>query len=258
MRTALIGYTGFVGSNLDRQYDFTHRFNSKNIGKIDGKKFDLVVCAGVNAIKWKANRDPKTDWDGIENLLFHLNEMTAERFILISTVDVYSQTEGVDEDSPIDPDSNHAYGRHRYLVEEFVRHTFPVRNIIRLPGLFGPGLKKNVIFDLMNDNCLGMINEDSSFQYYPLDRLWNDIRTVQKTDLELVNFATEPIVTSEIIDAFFAGKFGRVGRETSGEAHYDIRTKHAGSFGHAGRYMLDRAAVMASLNNFIVNYPEAA
>ncbi len=254
MHTALIGYTGFVGSNLDRQHRFTHRYNSKNIGKIEGKEFDLVVCAGVNAIKWQANKDPKRDWDSIENLLFHLNKTTAKRFILISTVDVYPQTSGVNEDSPIDPESNHAYGRHRYLVEEFVRRNFPVRSVIRLPGLFGRGLKKNVIFDLLNDNCLEMINEKSSFQYYPLDRLWHDLVAVADQELELVNFATEPIATREIIDSFFSGKFEEVGKEAGKEAHYDILTKYAGRFGGRGNYMIDRGTVMASLEKFVSGY----
>ncbi len=31
MRTSLVGYTGFVGSNLNESFEFTERFNSKNI-----------------------------------------------------------------------------------------------------------------------------------------------------------------------------------------------------------------------------------
>ena len=49
MKIALIGYTGFVGSNLLSQYDFTDRYNSKNIQDIHGKDYDLCLCAGVRA-----------------------------------------------------------------------------------------------------------------------------------------------------------------------------------------------------------------
>ena len=50
----LIGYTGFVGQNLDGpQYEF--RFNSKNSGELAGKSFDLLVCAGVPGHKTLAN-----------------------------------------------------------------------------------------------------------------------------------------------------------------------------------------------------------
>ena len=57
--TALIGYTGFVGSNLLRQRPFDACFNSSNIDQIAGRSFDLVVCCGARAEKWKANADPE-------------------------------------------------------------------------------------------------------------------------------------------------------------------------------------------------------
>ena len=52
--TALIGYSGFVGGNLLRQRSFDACFNSSNIEAIAGRSFDLVVCAGAPAEKWKA------------------------------------------------------------------------------------------------------------------------------------------------------------------------------------------------------------
>ena len=58
MKIALIGYTGFVGSNLLSQYDFTDRYNSKNIQDIHGKDYDLCICAGGRAPKWIANESP--------------------------------------------------------------------------------------------------------------------------------------------------------------------------------------------------------
>ncbi len=45
MKTALIGYTGFVGSNLLHDRSFTRRYRSTNIETIAGEHFDLVVCA---------------------------------------------------------------------------------------------------------------------------------------------------------------------------------------------------------------------
>lgn len=47
---ALIGHTGFVGSNLREQHEFDVFFNSRNIEEIKGGEFDLLVCAGVNAV----------------------------------------------------------------------------------------------------------------------------------------------------------------------------------------------------------------
>ena len=53
-RACLIGYTGFVGGNLARQYAFDDCYNSRNIEQIRGRSYDLVVCCGVSAVKWQA------------------------------------------------------------------------------------------------------------------------------------------------------------------------------------------------------------
>ena len=60
-RTALIGHTGFVGSNLASQHGYTDCFNSRNIGEIAGRCYDTVVCAGVQAVKYWANQHPEED-----------------------------------------------------------------------------------------------------------------------------------------------------------------------------------------------------
>ncbi|KPJ86185.1 hypothetical protein AMJ57_00260 [Parcubacteria bacterium SG8_24] len=251
MRTALIGHTGFVGSNLDSQNKFTDRFNSRNIGSIRGESFDLIVCAGVSAVKWKANRDPETDWKGVEALLDPLGEAEAGRFVLISTVDVYPFPVEVDEDTSIDPEINHAYGKHRYAVEEFVRRRYPQHHILRLPGLFGPGLKKNVIYDLLNDNGLEKIDPAASFQWYPLDRLWDDIGKIMAADLRTVNLATEPVTTREIIEELFPDKLSSVAEPSAEPPGYDFRTRHAGLFGGRGGYLMDKTGVMKALRRYV-------
>ena len=39
---ALIGYTGFIGSNLKRLYKPEYNYNTKNISKIKNKSFNLL------------------------------------------------------------------------------------------------------------------------------------------------------------------------------------------------------------------------
>ena len=148
----LIGYTGFVGSQLDRDREFDHRYRSTDIDLINGRGYDHVVCAGVQAVKWWANQNPEEDWAGIEKLLKALETVHAERFTLISTIDVFNPPRGVNEQSEIEREGHHVYGLHRLMIEEWVTDRFPNVAILRLPGLFGPGLKKNVIFDMMNNH----------------------------------------------------------------------------------------------------------
>lgn len=150
MKSALIGYTGFVGGNLQLQYEFDDKYNSKNINDMIGKSYDFCVCAGVKAQKWPANQNPEKDWADIQALIDVLKTTNIKRFVLISTVDVYSQTEGADEDTSTQIEKLQAYGLNRYKLEEWVKQNYRDYLIIRLPGLFGQNIKKNFIHDILH------------------------------------------------------------------------------------------------------------
>lgn len=250
LRTALIGHTGFVGSHLLRAMDGADCFNSSNIEQIAGRSYDLVVCAGVSAVKWLANREPEKDWAGIERLIGALRSVRASEFVLISTVDVYPSPLGVDETLDLANLDNHPYGRHRLALECAVRGMFDTVRIVRLPALFGDGLKKNVIYDLLVGNGLDAINPASSFQWYSLDWLWNDLSWIRGHDLRLVNLVTEPVGTAEIITKCFNG--GAVGAK-SPAARYDLRTIHAPVFPEGTRsgYVLNRDGVLSALDRYV-------
>ncbi len=252
MKSGLIGHTGFVGGNLLSQGSFEGLYNSKNFREMRGKSFGELVCAGVSAVKWLANKEPEQDRARIRELEDVLADVRAERFILISTIDVYPVLAGEDESYDCHLVKNHAYGANRLAFEDFCRERFETCTVIRLPGLFGPGLKKNVLFDLLNDNCLEMINPACSFQYYALADLSADIRRAVDADVRLLNLFTEPVPTRTILDRFFPGK--AVGAKPAGEAHYDLYTRHAGLWGRSGRYVRTQAEVLERMQAFIEHY----
>lgn len=253
--TALIGHTGFVGSNLAAQAAYTQRFNRQNIAAISGQSFDAVVCAGVQAVKYWANQNPAEDWAQIERLLEPLKGVQTQRFILISTVDVYPKPLLVSEtDEP--SAENHAYGRHRLQVEQFVRETFPVHHIVRLPGLFGPGLKKNVIFDLLHDNGLDNIQPASAFQYYNLRHLTRDLERVIQHDLHTLNVATEPVSTQAIIDRCTPGKV--VGAKAGAPGFYDFRSQHDQLWGRSDGYLYGAEQVLEEIAAFMAQERSAS
>ena len=245
----LIGYTGFVGSNLCSQRKYDIQVNSKNFLTLKGKEFDRIVCAGVSAVKWKANKNPEEDLQNINRLAEVLKTVKAKKFILISTIDVYSVNTGVDEDFDCSDPQHHPYGRNRLYFENFCKAHFPSTLIVRLPGLFGTGIKKNVIFDLMNDNCLDMINPDSTFQYYYLKNLSDDIELAEKNNIQLINLFTEPISTREIIDLFFPGK--QTGANPMPKGSYNMYTKYAALRNKSGHYLYTADEVKAQLREFI-------
>lgn len=150
MDKTLIGYSGFVGSNLDMQTDFIKKYNSANINKALSTQHDLVVYCGVKAEKFLANLEPENDLKHVMQAIENIKKIKFKKLVLISTVDVYKDADGVDESTPIDMDSLQPYGKNRYLLEKWVMENVSDYYILRLPGLFGINLKKNFIFDMMN------------------------------------------------------------------------------------------------------------
>ncbi|WP_123042244.1 NAD-dependent epimerase/dehydratase family protein [Cohnella candidum] len=247
----LIGYTGFVGGNLRIQASFDKLYNSRNIREIEGESFELLVCSGAPAVKWKANQEPEADRSNIEILMNHLKKVRCERLVLISTVDVYKSPLEVDEDTPIETDALEPYGKHRRQLETFIAEQFPKVHIIRLPGLFGPGLKKNIIYDFMNENLVQNIDCEHEFQFYNLERLYLDITKVIENDLEIVNFSTEPVSVREVakhaFDLDFANRTGKA------RIRYDMKTKFArllngGSMDH---YLMSKSEQLDQIRDFV-------
>jgi nucleoside-diphosphate-sugar epimerase len=175
-RRALVGWTGFVGGALAPRVRPVARFRSTDIDQLAQADVDEVVCAGAPAEKWRANAEPEADWAGISRLIDALDRSAATSCVLVSTVDVYADSRGADESTPADTAQEQAYGRHRALLEEFVTGRFDDVLIVRLPGMFGPGLKKNLVFDLIHQPEARFAHESSTFQFY-------DVRTRYAAEL---------------------------------------------------------------------------
>jgi nucleoside-diphosphate-sugar epimerase len=245
MTSALIGHTGFVGQNLQQAVRFDVLVNSTNVEELRGRDFDLVVCAGARAEKWKANRDPTADLAGIERLLSVLHDVRAQQFVLVSTVDVFARPHGVDESA--EADAQHPYGTHRRLLEVLCAHRFDAL-IVRLPALFGPGLKKNALYDLLHDNQVEQIHPESTYQFYDVRWLWSDAARARQAGIKLLHLATEPLSMGEIAERCFS----RVLRAPDGgAAHYDVRSRHADVWSGRDGYLRMRDEVLAALQTFV-------
>lgn len=255
MRRALVGYTGFVGSVLDAPGAFTHRYNSRNFSEMEGESFDELVCAGIQAVKWWANRNPEADRAAIAPLIETLSRARIGRFVLVSTVDVYREPFGVDEATPVSRDGLHPYGLHRLEVEDWVADRFTDRLILRLPGLYGPGLKKNLVHDILTDAPLSGFDDRAEFQFYGLDRLATDIAVATGAGLSLVNLAVEPVSVAAVVEGLTGRKF--VNRPEGTPPRYDMRTRHADVWGRTGPYLENAAESLAGLAAFAPRFRAA-
>lgn len=145
-----MGYTGFVGSNILEKGDFDGCFNTKNIQDAYGSKPELLIYSGLRAEKFLANNDPEQDMKLIYEAEENIRKIAPKKLVLISTVDVFRNPQGVDENSEIETEGLHPYGFNRYQLELWARENFADSLIVRLPGLFGKNIKKNFIYDMIH------------------------------------------------------------------------------------------------------------
>lgn len=249
MRTALIGYTGFVGGNIDNQHVFDDKYNSKNIADIEGKEYDLVVSAANRAEMWRINQEPEVDRAEIEEFISHIHKAKIGKLVLISTVGVYKNPNGANEDTPIETEGLLPYGVNRYYLEQFCQDNFDT-TIVRLPGLFGEGLKKNVIFDLLYNNMVEKIHADGTYQYYNLDNIWKDISIALDNGLPLVNLATPPVSTREVARVAFGLDLTNQ-PEGVNPAFWDMHSKYADVYGSEGNYLYTKEQELDDIKQFV-------
>lgn len=300
---ALVGYTGFVGSNIYAGGQIDKAFNSKNIEEAFGLEPDLLIYSGLRAEKYLANNAPEKDMELIEQAKENIRRIAPKRLVLISTVDVWKTPVDVNEDDAIDCEGLHAYGLNRYRLECWVRENYPDALIIRLPGLFGINIKKNFIYDyihvipfmlketkfqelaarepLLNqcyelqDNgfykckelsckmqdvlkerfrqlsftALNFTDSRNVYQFYPLERLWDDIRLALENDIRLWHPATEPVSAAEVYAYLTGDEF--VNELGGTPVVYDYRTKYDKLFGGSNGYICDKEQILQKIAAFI-------
>lgn len=256
MSLALIGHTGFVGSTLKRQAHFDHLFNSSNIQDVGRQAYDTVICSAAPAQKWIANREPEADWANIQKLIASLDNVECKHFVLISTVDVFATPIGVDESTPVKTDGLHPYGLHRRRLEEFVESRFQSHLIVRLPGLVGPGLRKNILFDFHNNNNVSSIDSRSRFQFYPMVNLYSDLQAARDTNIQLLHLTSEPISVADVGREAFNLDFNHV--PSTSPALYDMRTLHATDLNGSPGYQYDRRNTLTAIRAFHQSEPVKA
>jgi hypothetical protein len=255
MNSALIGYTGFVGSNLAAAHRFDDLYNSGNIDQIAGTHHDLVVSAANRADSFRINADPAPDREQILAMAATLSRARIDKLVLISTVCVYPAVEGPDEDTAVDPAALTPYGRHRLELENMLRARFDT-TVLRLPQLYGRNLRKGIVYDLLHDYRVEHIDPNGAFQYYGLRRLWSDIQVALNHELDTVNLATPPLVNRRVAREVFGIELHDdpdrpAPNRFSGMYTRSMTSRHADLFGGADGYLLSEADELAELHGFV-------
>lgn len=164
VKDILVGYTGFVGSNLLAAHEFSMCCNRQNIKEAFGIQPECLVYSGVPAEMFLANQNPEADFAMMEQAMENIRKIKPKSVVLISTIAVYPDTHGANEDTIIDEKALTAYGTNRLALERWVEQEFEQHLIVRLPAIYGINLKKNFIYDYIN-YIPAMLTEEKYLQF---------------------------------------------------------------------------------------------
>ncbi len=216
---AILGWTGLVGQTLYHQLlrngvppSTVNLFNSKNLQAARHGNFRTLYIACMPAAKWLANRNPAADKATLEGVLEVLATVNAEQVILLSTVDAVDSTA-----------ASQPYGAHRRMLEVAVSQRWPATSyILRLPALFGRGLKKNALYDLLHENNVAALCLDSTFQWYNLANLFQDINECIVKSWHVTQLVSPPIALRTIMERWFPHLL--TAATAAQPVHYNLRT----------------------------------
>ena len=248
MRTALVGHTGLVGQNIlagNSEIDFL--YNSKNIEAIYGQEFDLLICSGAPGYRRLANLNPEQDIESLERLKSSLAKARIRKLVLISTIEIYGNATGANEDLDVNPaDIETPYARHRLLLEQYCRNTFDCLTT-RLPLIFGIGLKKNLIYDLIHGQA-DFTNRENIFQFYDLANTWVDIKKSLENKLSVINFFSEPIKASEMAVDLFGISLTTDSKDIRKQNCY---SKHWALWNNCHSYLYTKKQIYTSVSGYV-------
>jgi sugar phosphate isomerase/epimerase len=251
----LVGCSGVIGKNLRNQLKFDDLYNSTNITDLANKTYNEVYLACLPATKWLINNNPVQDYANVMTIINILDTVSCDMCVLISTIDVYpNRNEHFDESSNIQWNEHITcyYGYHRYIFEQYISSRFSNHIIVRLPGIYGKYIKKNVIYDMINNNNIDCINIHSSLQWYFIDDLYNDISYYIYKKYKVINLFTEPVSNQTICTKFFPHIINKMVCSTNNIITYDMCTNS-----HEKKYIYDSDMVLHKMSAYLKNIHKA-
>lgn len=157
MKYYVLGGDGLLGSAIIRellkQKKNVTNINRKNYNKFINKKCDIFIYANGNSNKYFATQNPFVDFEmSVTTVMKSINDFRFKKFIFFSSCDVYDKIsiKNTFEDSLIKK-ANNFYGKNKYIAENIIKIYCEKWLILRLGPLIGKNLKKNAIFNLLNN-----------------------------------------------------------------------------------------------------------
>ena len=191
MKIGVLGYTGFVGNAIYKLLQEIKGYvilgiNSHTTYFSDEKEFDVVInCAGFSR-KYEANQNPNKMWCIEYSILERIISLKYKSLVHISSIEAELKLD--------------TYGIIKNQMENHILSKCQQVTILRLGGLIGEGLKKNIIFDLINDRPL-FVTANSLYNYISTNEVANIILyLINNPNKDIINIgASESILVSDIV-----------------------------------------------------------
>lgn len=138
---AVFGANGFVGKSIYRALVATGKYQvipvtRETYSEHAGKFYNIVINSAMPGARFWAKKNPDKDFvETVQKTANLLYDCAFDKFVQISTVSVRHQPDTI-------------YGRHKLAAETLCNHGNNL--IIRLSSMFGEGLKKGVLIDMLN------------------------------------------------------------------------------------------------------------
>ena len=155
MKIALIGYKGFVGRVLFKKLNMVG-VGRDNYDEMKKGEYDIVINCAMPSKRFWAFNNPFDDFKATVELTADIfYNWKFKKLIQISTVSARCQLD-------------HPYGVNKTVAEYLV---LSKKNnlVVRLGALFGEGLDKGTIFDMLNGNKI-FVSKESRYNYISTEK----------------------------------------------------------------------------------------
>jgi len=202
----ILGGEGFLGSSFCRYFKKNNiKFISitrKNYKKYSNTKCDTFINCNGNSIKWLSDKNYSTDFEKtVISTHDSIKDFKFKKYILISSGEVYNKvSKSKNESCKIFVNGLSNYGFNKLIAEEIIKRSSSKYLIFRMGGFVGRNLKKNLIYDLINDKKI-WVSKKSTFQYIDVDQATEMVIKVHKkyTNQVLNLTGKTPISTKDIL-----------------------------------------------------------
>lgn len=194
---SVIGYKGFVGSEISKVISKNKKFNLINLKRGDDidkgiKSSDIVIHVANPAKRFYANQNPELDYKETVNKTYNfLKYSNKKKFILISSISCRTQL-------------NTDYGRNRKSCELLVSQ-HPNFLILRLGPMFGEGRINDTLNDILNNKKV-YVSIKTKYSYANVSWVAKKIVSILDTDNQIIEIGSKNFITLEKIKTIFNSK----------------------------------------------------